>query len=185
MPSLLARVEHAKLQLVPAIVDDQGVEQPQRIHADQYRRLIRQPPLLEYVQIAERHAGIMNGNGAQTYGGRRHQFAPLNILGGTNDGVGFTPRRSADARQRFFQRKIRDGDLPTGIDDRLAAYLTHESIHHHQGTAQRVERHADEPGTGALISRIRNIDSIMTEIDEDSLADQAFGAEHPFSATQG
>ena len=48
-----------------------------------------------------------------------------------------------------------------------------------------MKRHADESGAGALIFRIRNIDSIMTKIDEDSLADQALGSQDSFSPTQG
>ena len=33
---------------------------PERIHADQNRRFIREPPLLENIQVAECHARIVN-----------------------------------------------------------------------------------------------------------------------------
>src|SRR6202012_1095780 len=88
-----ARVQHSKLQLMPAIVDDQCVEQSERIHADQNGRFARQAPLLENIQVAKSHAGIVNGDRAQADRRRRHELALLNVFGGADDGVDLRSRR--------------------------------------------------------------------------------------------
>src|ERR1700743_2647393 len=80
---------------------------------------------------------------------------------------------------------VRDRYLSAGIDDGFAADLPDECVDDHQSAAQGVEWHVDEAGGRALVFRVRNVDAIMTEIDEDPLADQSFGAEHSFSAAEG
>ncbi len=54
----LTALRHAHLQFVPTIVDDEGVERPERIHADHDRGLARELPLLENIHVGKGHAGV-------------------------------------------------------------------------------------------------------------------------------
>src|ERR1700694_3167153 len=56
----LLTVAHSNLQLGSSVVDDQRVEQSQRVHPDQHRRLVGQVPVLEYMHVAKSDLFIAN-----------------------------------------------------------------------------------------------------------------------------
>ena len=71
---------HAQVQLAPAIVDDQRIEQAERVHADQHGGLLGHLPVLEDAHVRECHVAGLDLDRPELDRWRAPSFAGLDIV---------------------------------------------------------------------------------------------------------
>src|SRR5258706_7846020 len=152
----------AHMQFVLTIVDDQSVEHPQRIHADQDRGLADEFPLFEYVQVRKGDARIEHLDRTQFDGRSGDDLAVLGHHRRTDDLVGPSPARAAP--QGVAQGEIGDRRLAAGIDDGLHTHEADLRVYDDQVAAQRAEWNPYEIEARPFAARIRDGNSIVPKI---------------------
>ena len=110
-----------QLNFMAAIVDDENVEQPKDVHADENRGFFDQLPVLEDAHVAVRNSRTLNRNRPKLH---RWTWIGLGFLrrsGDINHIVGGT--QGMPPHQCDTHGFIANGGLTTGVDDRANSYV--------------------------------------------------------------